>query len=252
MLNRPEQRNALNISVISELRQAVDRAATDERIRCVVLTGAGGVFCAGADLKELGTPVDQMAEHRGRGQLGALFTDLWSMGKPTIARVDGYCLAGGLGLAMACDIVVSTDRSTFGAPEVKVGLWPYMITVPLLRSLPPKRALKLMLTGELISAAEAERLGMLSDVVASEQLDECVNGYVRSFLRVSPQAVALGKTAFYAVVDHDPHGRLAELNTGLGLALTTTDAAEGLAAFRDRRSPAWVVDAGDSGGGPGA
>lgn len=245
-INRPEQRNALNNTVIAELRQAVAHAVAAEEVRSIVITGAGGeAFCAGGDLKEMGAPVDAIAEHRGRGQLAALFTDLWSSGKPTIARVDGYCLAGGFGLALACDIVVASDVSSFGAPEVHVGLWPYMITVPLVRSMPPKTALSLMMTGRRVNAAEGQALGFLSEVVPAEDLDAAVAAYTTSFARVSPQALALGRSAFYSVVDHDTTGRLAELHAGLGLALTTPDAAEGLAAFREKRDPAWRAPQGE-------
>lgn len=239
-INRPAERNALNNTVLAELGRAVAEARDDDRVRAIVITGAGDqAFCAGGDLKEMGAPVDPLVEHRGRGGLAELFAQMWAVGKPTIARVDGFCLAGGFGLALACDVVIASDRSTFGAPEVNVGLWPYMITVPLIRSMPPKAALRLMMTGERVDPARGLELGFVTKVVPAGELDQAIADEIAAFARVSPQAIALGRSAFYSVVDHDAHGRLAELHAGLGLALTTPDAAEGLAAFREKRRPAW-------------
>lgn len=244
-INRPEQRNALNNLVIAELRQGIARARKDPSVRCLVLSGAGDkAFCAGGDLIEMGSTSDAVEEHEGRGGLAGAFTDLWGLGKPTIARVDGYCLAGGFGLALACDIVVATERSVFGAPEVKVGLWPYMITIPLLRSMPPKTALTIMMTGDQVNAARGAEIGFVTDLVQPDELDCTIAEYVRTFSSVSPQAIALGRSAFYSVVDGDPHGRLAALHAGLGLALTTPDASEGLRAFREKREPHWAATAG--------
>ena len=117
-------------------------------MRVVVLTGAGDqAFCAGADLGGIAENAGAATAHEGRGLLADLFRDMWSLGKPIVARVRGYALAGGFGLACACDLIVAADDAVFGTPEINVGLWPYMITVPLLRSMPPKTALDLMMTG---------------------------------------------------------------------------------------------------------
>ena len=147
-IDRPERRNAMSFGVMEGLRDAVAAAKADEAVRVVVLTGAGEkAFCAGADLGSGGIADGASAAHEGRGVLAEVFRDLWALGKPTIARVRGYALAGGFGLALACDFVVAADDAQFGTPEVNVGLWPYMITVPLMRSMPPKRVLELMMTG---------------------------------------------------------------------------------------------------------
>jgi len=152
-INRPERRNAMSYGVMSGLRDAMARARADDSVRVVVLTGAGDkAFCAGADLTGIAENAGAAAAHEGRGHLANLFRDMWSLGKPIIARVRGYALAGGFGLACACDLIVASDDSTFGTPEINVGLWPYMITVPLLRSMPPKTALDLMITGRRVSA----------------------------------------------------------------------------------------------------
>ena len=141
-------------------------------MRVVVLTGAGDkAFCAGADLTGIAENAGAAAAHDGRGLLADLFRDMWSLGKPIVARVRGYALAGGFGLACACDLVVAADDAVFGTPEINVGLWPYMITVPLLRSMPPKTALDLMMTGRRVSAEEGARIGFVQRVVPVAELD---------------------------------------------------------------------------------
>ena len=127
-----------------------------------------------------------MRAHDGRGMLADLFRDMWDLGKPTIARVRGYALAGGFGLALACDFVVASDDARFGTPEVNVGLWPYMITVPLLRSMPPKRVLELMMTGRRVDAAEAERIGFVTQVVPVDELDGAVDELAATLASKSP------------------------------------------------------------------
>src|SRR5205085_11407610 len=134
-------------------RTAMARARSDESVRAVVLTGAGDkAFCAGADLGGGGIADGASSAHEGRGLLADLFRDMWSLGKPIIARVRGYALAGGFGLACACDLIVASDDAVFGTPEINVGLWPYIISVPLLRSMPSKTALDLMMTGRRVTA----------------------------------------------------------------------------------------------------
>ena len=131
-IDRPERRNAMSFSIMRGLREAVAAARADDAVRVVVLTGAGDrAFCSGADLGGIGD--DDDTAHDARRLLADLFRDLWSLGKPTIARVRGLALAGGLGIALACDIVVASEDAGFAAPEVSVGLWPYMITVPMLQ-----------------------------------------------------------------------------------------------------------------------
>ena len=179
-INRPERRNAMSWEVMRGLRRALAGAADDPEVRVVVLAGAGDeAFCAGADLGQddrSRRPRGRasLAVHEARGVLAEVFDALWELGKPTVARVQGCAMAGGFGLALACDLVVASDRARFGAPEVNVGLWPYMITVPLVRSMPPKQALELMLTGRVVDAAEALRLGFVTRVVPHDELDAAV------------------------------------------------------------------------------
>lgn len=243
-INRPDQHNALSNEVLAALRAGVAEAKADASVRAVVITGAGDrAFCAGGDLSQMSGAEKNLASHEGRSQLAGIFKDLWTLGKPTIARVQGYALAGGCGLAAACDFVVATDTSTFGIPEVNVGLWPYMITAPLLHCMPPRVLLRLMLTGRRLGAEEAERLGIVSDLVTVEDLDRRVDELVDAMVRISPEAVALGRTTFYNVVEPQVELKLQTLQAMLTVGLEMADAREGLAAFGEKRPPRWVTEA---------
>jgi len=241
MINREEQRNALSNEVIDGLRDGVARAKADPKVRVLVLRGAGeSAFCAGGDLTQMNEmEVDQFEAHMGRSQLALLFRDMWELGKPTIARVPGFALAGGFGLAAACDFIVASDKAVFGVPEVAVGLWPYMITLPLLHWLPPKQVLDLMLTARRIKADEANAIGLVSRLAAPEDLDAAVDDLAKTLCAVGPQAVALGRTAFYAAVNHDLDSRVRMLQAHLSVALMMPNAHEGLAAFAEKRKPSW-------------
>lgn len=239
-INRPARRNALSWDVIARLREVVAEAKADDGVRVVVLTGAGDkAFCAGADLGGMaGAALLEL--HEARGGLAALFLDLYALGKPTIARVRGYALAGGFGLALACDFVVAADDAQFGTPEIDVGLWPYMITVPLVRSMPPKKVLELMLTGRRVGADEADRIGFVNRVVAVDALDDAVDELVSALASKSPAIVKLGRDSFYEVWDRAAADALAHLHPLLTLTTLTDDAQEGLAAFAEKRPPEWT------------
>ena len=250
-INRPERRNAMTWEVIAGLRREVARAKVDPAVRVVVLTGAGELaFCAGADLsgmvpKDPGGVTDEYAQHhRARGWLAELFEELWALGKPTIARVQGWAMAGGFGLALACDMVVASDRARFGAPELNVGLWPYMVTVPMLRSMPPKKALELCLTSRVVGAEEAERIGFVTRVVAPDQLDGAVAELAAVLASKPPGVMRMGRESFYAVLDSAATEALPYLHAMLTVTSQTAEAAEGIAAFHEKRPPAWQA-AGD-------
>jgi enoyl-CoA hydratase/carnithine racemase len=239
-IDRPERRNALGWTTVGELRDGIARAKADAEVRVVVLTGAGDrAFSAGADLSGMQSGASQVELHEGRGQFARLFADLWSLGKPTIARVRGYCLAGGFGVALACDLVVASDDAIFGTPEIDVGIWPMMITVPLLRSMPPKTALELMMTGRRVSAEEAARLGFVSRVVPVDELDATVTELAAALAAKSPAAMKLGRDAFYDVLDLDAAHALRLLQAGLSVVNTTEDSSEGIRAFQEKRPPEW-------------
>ena len=240
-INRPERRNALSWDVITGLRSAVVAARDDAAVRCVVITGAGDkAFCAGADLGGMADNASYAEVHDARGELARLFLDLYALGKPTIAKVRGYCLAGGFGLALACDLVIAADDATFATPEINVGLWPYMITVPLTRSMPPKKALELMMTGRRIDAAEADSLGLLTRVVPVADLDAAVAETAGVLASKSPSVMKLGRDSFYSVWGRPAADSLAQLHPLLTLNTSLEDAAEGITAFLEKRDPVWT------------
>ena len=240
-INRPERRNALSWDVISGLRAAVRDLRDRDDARVVVITGAGDrAFCAGADLGGMADDAGYGQVHEARGELARLFLDMYSLGKPTVAKVRGYCLAGGFGLALACDLVVAADDATFGTPEINVGLWPYMITVPLTRSIAPKKALELMMTGRRIDAVEADRLGLLTRVVPAAELDAEVAGLCGELASKSPSVMRMGRDSFYAVWGRPAADALATLHPLLTVNTGLEDAAEGITAFLEKRPPNWT------------
>jgi enoyl-CoA hydratase/carnithine racemase len=239
-IDREARRNALSWTVMTSLRHALTAAKDDAEVRVVVLTGAGDkAFCAGADLTGIAENAGAAAAHEGRGHLANLFRDMWSLGKPIIARVRGYALAGGFGLACACDMIVASDDATFGTPEINVGLWPYMITVPLLRSMPPKTALDLMITGRRVSADEGARLGFVQRVVPVADLDATVDALAAELAGKSPLIMKWGRDSFYRVLEMDADAALSYLQGMLTVTTQTEDAAEGVAAFAEKRAPQW-------------
>ena len=240
-INRPERHNALSWDVISGLRARVADAKADADVRCVVLTGAGErAFCAGADLGGMAADAGYAQVHDARGELARLFLDLDALGKPTIARVRGYCLAGGFGLALACDLMVAADDSSFGTPEIDRGLWPFMITVPLCRAIPPKKALELMMTGRRIDAAEGDALGFVTRLVAPDELDAAVAGLAGTLASKSPSVMRLGRDSFYGTLGLDAADALRLLHSLLTLNTGLEDAAEGITAFMEKRPPTWT------------
>ena len=252
-INRPERRNAMTWDVIAGLRREVAAAKVDPAVRVVVLAGAGDqAFCAGADLSGMvpsesgGTSDEYFDHHQARGWLAQLFEEMWSLGKPTIARVQGWAMAGGFGLALACDMVIASESARFGAPELNVGLWPYMVTVSLLRSMPPKKALELMLTSRVVGAEEADRIGFVTRVVPDAELDAAVADLAAVLASKPPGVTKLGRDSFYAVIDSAASEALPYLHAMLTVTSQTAEAREGIAAFAEKRPPYWRVPAEDS------
>ncbi|MCZ7534971.1 MAG: enoyl-CoA hydratase/isomerase family protein [Acidimicrobiia bacterium] len=240
-INRPERRNSMSYGVMRGLLESLREARADDSVRVLVLTGAGDrAFCAGADLTGIAENAGAATVHEGRGVLADVFRAMYGLGKPTIARVRGYALAGGFGLALACDYVIASDDSQFGTPEINVGLWPYMITVPILRSMPPKKALELMATGRRVKADEAERIGFVNRVVPADALDAAVDDLTASLVSKSPLIMRWGRDSFYRVLEMpDSDDALAYLQNMLTITTTTEDAAEGVRAFVEKREPEW-------------
>jgi enoyl-CoA hydratase/carnithine racemase len=240
-INRPDARNALSPEVMDGLQGAFARAASDAEVRAVVLTGAGDkAFCAGGDLGGSGFarkgPIER---HHDRRQFADLFRTMNRLGKPLLARVRGHCLAGGFGLALGCDLVVASDDSTFGTPEVKRGLMPMMIMATIFRNVGRKKGMELLLTGDRLSAADAERFGLINHAVPAEQLDAKVDELLAKLLAMSPAVLRLGRDAFYAMQDMEFERALDYLQAMLTVNLDSEDAIEGVRAFLEKRDPVW-------------
>ncbi|RIL08246.1 MAG: crotonase [Proteobacteria bacterium] len=240
-INRPDARNALSQEVMEGLLAAYDRAAADPAARVLVLTGAGDkAFCAGGDLGGSGFAQKGFLErHQDRRTFADLFRRMNRLGKPIIARVRGHCLAGGFGLALGCDLVVASDDSTFGTPEVKRGLMPMMIMATIFRNVGRKKGMELLLTGDRLDAQQAERLGLVNYAVPAAQLDAKVNELAAKIGAMSPAVVRLGRDAFYAMADLPFDAALEYLQTMLTVNVGTEDAVEGVRAFLEKRDPVW-------------
>jgi len=240
-INRPENRNALSGEVMAGLRDALLRAQSDTEARVVVLTGAGDrAFCAGGDLGGSGFQAKGFVErHHDRRDFADLFRILNGLGKPVIARVRGYCLAGGFGLALGCDLVVASEESSFGTPEVKRGLMPMMIMATIFRNVGRKKGMELLLTGDRISAREAERFGLINHAVPVEELDAKVDELACKIAAMSPAVVRLGRDAFFTMADMAFDPALSYLQGMLTINVGTEDAIEGVRAFLEKREPQW-------------
>jgi enoyl-CoA hydratase/carnithine racemase len=240
-LNRPPVRHALSPALIAELREALRRAQADAEVRAVVLTAVGeDTFSVGGDLAELADPRGTLEQHETRGGFADLFRLLAGLGKPVIARVDGACFSAGLGLALACDLVVASDDSTFGTPEIGHGLVPMMTMATLIRNCGRKKALEMILGGRAIHALEAERIGLINHAVPVEELDARVDALARHLAGLSPAVMRLARDAFYTMADLEFHNALAYLQTMLTLNLSMEDAREGVAAYLEKRAPEWT------------
>ncbi|GAA4082231.1 enoyl-CoA hydratase/isomerase family protein [Actinomadura miaoliensis] len=242
-LNRPQARNALSDQMVDELLDAFARARDDEEVRVIVLTGAGDrAFCAGADLGGLGAaqgdgrPLADPEAIRASAPY-RLFTAFPGLGKPIIARLAGHAVAGGLGLAAACDLVIAAEDVTLATPEVNVGLWPMMIMAIVNRNVAPKHAFKLYYTGARISAAEGRDIGLVTEVVPRADLDARVDELARLIAAKSPLALRRGRDAFFAVEGRPLEEQVAHLLGELVELAAGADAKEGIAAFLEGRAP---------------
>ena len=240
-IDRPERRNALSGEVLAGLLHGVTVEALAEDIRVVVVTGAGDqAFCAGADLAAQLPDATPLEVHESRGELASLLLALRDCPRPVVARVQGLALAGGLGLMLGCDIVVASEESAFGMPEVNIGLWPFMISALVRREVGPKRALDLMLTGRRIDAATALHWGLVSRVARAADLDDTVDEVVAELAGKSPLVLRLGKQSWYAMADVALEPALAHLQAQLSLLAQSKDAVEGVTAFLQKRPPEWT------------
>ena len=242
ILDRPQQRNALSQSLIAALRDALARADLDPAVRAIALAGAGDkAFCSGMDLAAGASDPQAglLAAHEARRSYAALLLDFTRLGKPVVASVNGAVMAGGLGLLASCDLAVAADEATFGAPEVDVGLFPYMALAPLSRCIGRRAALDLALTARRIDAREACAIGLVNRSVPRALLAQRTQELLETLAKKSPAALRLGRRAFYATQDLPYEQQLEALCGQLGVNALADDAMEGVAAFLEKRPPQW-------------
>ncbi len=237
-INRPEARNALNPETLTELQNAFRRAGDDANVRVVILTGSGDkAFSAGGDLGGfLKSGEDKSDRH---SHFVDLFTIMANLGKPIVGAINGHCLAGGFGVALACDLLVASEKATFGTPEINVGLWPHMIMAVIFRNIDRKRGMQLLLLGDKIDAATAERWNVVNWVVPHDQVMAKAQEVAATLARKSPTAVRMGRNAFYHQQDLAYADALDFLKDQLAATLATEDAHEGISAFFEKREPVW-------------
>jgi 3-hydroxypropionyl-coenzyme A dehydratase len=239
-LDQPETRNALSDALLGDLHAAFEAAREDAGVRCVVLTSTHEkVFSSGGSLTGFAADVPLVHKHFGIERFPALFGLIGELGKPTICAANGHVLAGALGLALACDLIVAKEGARFGTPEIDVGLFPFMIMALVYRNVPRKKANELMLLGEQISAQEAERIGIVNKVVAADAFDAAVADWAARLAAKSPALMKLGKDAIHRQQDMALADALAFLRAQLTIAFSTEDIQEGVKAFFEKREPAW-------------
>jgi len=239
-IDREAARNALSPGVVTGLKEGLERAGADANVRAIVLTGAGSrVFCAGGDLGGMSGD-GFLAGHEGRRAYGQLLLAFQQVAKPTVARINGHALAGGLGLVLACDLAVATADAGFGTPEIDRGLFPMMVTALLQRHLGRKRALELVLSGDRLTAAQALEWGLLNTVVPADQLDAATAALAAKVGGKSLAILALGRRSFFTAEDLPLAQALEYLAAQLSLNVLTEDAAEGVTAFLEKRPAKWT------------
>lgn len=240
-INREARRNAINPDVIAGIHAAVLGAATDGT-RVIVLTGAGSkAFCAGADLS-VGTGTFAMGLDEPTTDFGRLARAVRESGVPMIGRVNGACVAGGMGLLGLCDLAVAADHARFGLPEIKVGVFAFQVLVYLRNTLSGRHINELCLTADLIDAARAREMGLVNFVVPAEGLDAEVDRLVSRIAAGSPVAIRRGKLAIAAMQTMAFPEAIAFAEAQIGLASRSSDAEEGLAAFNEKRPPRWSAE----------
>ena len=233
-INREPQRNAISLDTINLFLKYLDNAEADENVRVILVTGAGDkAFCSGADLGA--APGGEIQD--GFRQYARLLKRLAGCPKPVVAKVNGYCLAGGMGLMLACDIVIAKSDANFGTPEVNVGLWPMMIGALIYRNVLRKKAMEMVLLGDRFGADKALEMGLITRVVPSQNLDQQVNQVLQNLAEKSPIGMKIGKQAFYAMADMPFEAAVDFLSGKIAEVAATEDAKEGITAFIEKRKP---------------
>jgi enoyl-CoA hydratase len=239
-LNDPATRNALSPELLGGLIAAFERAREEDAVRCVVLASSHEkTFSSGANLGGFGADAPLVEKHFGSERFVGLFKLIGSLTKPTICAARGHVLAGALGIALSCDLILAGESASFGTPEINVGTFPFMIMALIYRNVPRKKANELLLLGERWSAADALAAGIVNRVVPDEQLDEAVAEWAGKLAAKSPVIMRLGKEAMRRQLDMPLDDALDYLRAQLSLALSTEDIVEGVTAFFEKRDPVW-------------
>jgi 3-hydroxypropionyl-coenzyme A dehydratase len=239
-LNNPEKRNMLSGQMLSELVDAMKTARDSEEVRAVILTGAGDkVFCAGADLGGFAADAPLVAKHFATDLFLEFFRLMPRLGKPSLCAANGHVLAGGMGLALSCDLLIAKEGATFGTPEINVGAFPYMIMAIIYRNVPRKKVNEMMLLGERLSAPEAVEYGLANKVVPAGEFDAAVADWASKLASKSPVLMRLGHDAMYRQQDMAVDDALDYLRSQLSLTFSTEDIVEGVTAFFEKRDPQW-------------
>jgi len=239
-LNDPDTRNALSPELLGGLIAAFERARDEAQVRCVVLCSSHErTFSSGASLGGFAADASLVDKHVGSERFVGLFKLIGTLGKPTVCAVRGHVLAGALGIALACDLVLASDQATFGTPEINIGTFPFMIMALIYRNVPRKRANELLLLGERWSAQEAHAAGIVNRVVPDSELDALVAEWAGRLAGRSPVIMRLGKEAMRRQLDMPLDDALDYLRAQLTLALSTEDIVEGVSAFFEKRDPQW-------------
>jgi enoyl-CoA hydratase len=239
-LDQPDTRNALSDELLDELAAAFAAARDDDDVRCVVLTSSHEkVFSSGGNLAGFAADVPLAHKHRGIERFPRLFRLIGELGKPTLCAANGHVLAGALGLALACDLIVAREGVRFGTPEINVGVFPFMIMALIYRNVGRKKTNELLLLGEQISAEEAERIGIVNRVVPAGEFDAFVADWAARLAAKSPVLMRMGKDAMFRQQDMAFEEALDFLRAQLAIAFATDDIQEGVKAFFEKRDPVW-------------
>ena len=238
-LNDPDKRNRLSAEMLGELVAAVRRARDDDDAGAVVLTGAGKAFCAGADLGGFGSDAPTIAKHFGTDLFLEFFRLMPRLGKPTLCAANGHVVAGGMGLALSCDLVIAKEGADFWTPEINIGAFPYMIMSIIYRNVPRKKVNEMILLGDRVSGDDLVAYGLVNKIVPEDEFDAAVSDWATRLAAKSPVLMRLGHDAMYRQQDMALDDALEYLRSQLSLTFTTEDIVEGAQAFFEKREPQW-------------
>ena len=238
-INQPDKMNRMTFDIMEKLCRTIERDGADDRVKVIVITGTGDkAFCAGASLDQF-EQESVLTSKRNLDAYAGICRAFHRIGKPSIAMINGYAMAGGCGLAMLPTFGIASEKAVFALPEINVGVWPMMVMVILFRTVGRRKGLELICTGDRINAREAERIGMINKVVPDEELKMCVLDLANKLKSKSGPTMSLGLEAFYCFSDMEYDKAVTYLRDMAVLVTQTPDAVEGTRAFLEKRKPKW-------------